>query len=422
TSAALQAAGTDGEAAAALLAFVAAFHDGHLTKTSAPATTTTTEPPWPPSSGDAMTACASYGYQQSTPVQFSLPIETLAGFTLLNDGWTDAFRGGVIDVDDVTIGVVRVPRFRTSEYPALCLRVHAALKAAGGEPTRESVGRLMNHEFLVTLAKRLEQLKKAGAAVLVVDVGGNGGGNDLGDWAARLFTDRAVHSPVMLIASGPTAQPYFDVQLKALRAASTTTLSARSRQEVDAAITSFSRLQKDAAADACDLSWVWKEQRTWGQQGCTRLTNAGFASGPRDFVEKNTLDAAAASSVYWAAEADVVRGAWTGPSVVLVDGKTASAAELFTVLMKDELGALVLGTKTAGMGCGFVDVDGTVVLPRSRLAFRVPNCVRLRKGTATDDVAGVVPDVSLVPAAGESSRATAARVLKAVRDAVHVTH
>ena len=204
TLGALQAAHDDAEAATALQAFAAAFHDGHFTKTSPPsASTPPPEPPWPPSSGDAPTACASYGYQSSTPVQFSLPIETLADFTLLNDGWSDAFRAAVLEVEGRRIGVVRIPRFRTTEYPALCEHVHRALKSAGTTPTKELVLAAINHEFLATLQKRLLQVKAAGAVALIVDVGGNGGGNDLGDWAARLFTSKPVRSPSMWLASGP---------------------------------------------------------------------------------------------------------------------------------------------------------------------------------------------------------------------------
>lgn len=422
TLAALQAAHDEAEATAALNAFVAAFHDGHFTKTSPPggATTPSVEPPWPPSTGEAPTACASYGYQQSTPVQFSLPIETLADFTLLNDGWSDAFRAGVIEVEGRRIGVVRIPRFRTTEYPALCEHVHRALKAAGKTPTKELVSSGINHEFLVTLQKRLQQVKAAGAVALVVDVGGNGGGNDLGDWAARLFTSKPVHSPSMWLASGPTSQRYFEVQLKDLKAASSVTppLAAASKAMVDEAITSFTQLQADAMAAKCDLSWVWRERRPWGKQGCTRLTSAGFASGPRDFVEKDALDTRAASAVYWAAEADFVRGTWDGPTFLLVDAKTGSAAELFSVLMQDQGIARVVGNKTAGMGCGFVDVDGTLVLSRVHLAFRVPNCVRLRAKDGTDDVAGVMPDVLVAPKPGESSRGLAARALHEVRAAL----
>jgi hypothetical protein len=422
TLAALQAAHDEAEATAALNAFVAAFHDGHFTKTSPPggATTASVEPPWPPSTGEAPTACASYGYQQSTPVHFSLPIETLADFTLLNDGWSDAFRAGVIEVEGRRIGVVRIPRFRMTDYPALCERVHRALKATGKTPTKELVSSGINHEFLVTLQQRLQQVKAAGRRGRCLHRCLRRRRPAPPRWAARLFTSKPVHSPSMWLASGPTSQKYFEVQLRDLKEASSVTpsLPASSKAIVDEAITSFTKLQADALVAKCDLSWVWRERRPWGKQGCTRLTRAGFASGPRDFVEKDTLDGRAASAVYWAAEADFVRGTWDGPTFLLVDAKTGSAAELFSVLMQDQGIARVVGNKTAGMGCGFVDVDGTLVLSRVHLAFRVPNCVRLRAKDGTDDVAGVMPDVLVAPKPGESSRGLAARALHEVRAAL----
>ena len=47
---------------------------------------------------------------------------------------------------------------------------------------------------------------------MIVDVGGNSGGNDSGDWTVRMFTSGEVHSARLLIVTS-LANLYFDEQL-----------------------------------------------------------------------------------------------------------------------------------------------------------------------------------------------------------------
>jgi C-terminal processing protease CtpA/Prc len=161
------------------------------------------------------------------------------------------------------------------------------------------------------------------------------------------------------------------------------------------------------------MSWVWRERRPWGTSACTQLLDGGFASGHLDYSEPGALDPAAAPALYWAAVADATRGAWTRPAYVLTDAYTGSAAEAFTALMHDRGVAKTIGTRTRGLGCGFVDFDAPFVLPSARLAFRIPNCARLR-GDGTDEVAGIAPDLPMNAAPGESSRALALRALQTI--------
>jgi len=54
-----------------------------------------------------------------------------------------------------------------------------------------------------------------------------------------------------------------------------------------------------------------------------------------------------------------------------------------------------------------------LVLPHSQLRFRIPDCVRLR-ADGSDEVAGVKPDLPVLPSEGESERARAARALAVI--------
>ncbi|HYD38014.1 MAG TPA: S41 family peptidase [Allosphingosinicella sp.] len=87
-------------------------------------------------------------------------------------------------------------------------------------------------------------------------------------------------------------------------------------------------------------------------------------------------------------------GDWPGPLLVLIDGGTASASEDFVAWMKDNEAARLIGARTYGAGCGYVD-GGTRtrlrVLPRD---VRMPNCARFLRDGA-NEIEGIAPDVAL---------------------------
>lgn len=87
-------------------------------------------------------------------------------------------------------------------------------------------------------------------------------------------------------------------------------------------------------------------------------------------------------------------GDWPGPLLVLIDGGTASASEDFVAWMKDNGAARLLGARTYGAGCGYVN-GGTRtrlrVLPRD---VRMPNCARFLRDGA-NEIEGIAPDVAL---------------------------
>jgi len=160
------------------------------------------------------------------------------------------------------------------------------------------------------------------------------------------------------------------------------------------------------------MSWVWREQRRFDPTKCSGLIDAGFASGALDYLAPGTAPDAAAA-LYWPSAADPMRGAWDGPVYLLTDAGTASAAEMFAALMRDSGIAKTVGTRTLGLGCGWMVETPPLTLPHSHLSIRIPNCVRLR-ADGTDEVAGIAPDLPVLPAASESTRARAARVLDAL--------
>jgi hypothetical protein len=417
TRRALERARDSVEASAAITTFLAGFHDGHLAPTVVPKTPRleSAEPPVVDSAADARTGCAAFGYAPVIRVAFSLPFESLPGFRLVSDGLTDAFRSGVINQDGRRIGIMRIPRFRPAEYPQICESAWASLTAQSVKPTRSALLAIIDVEWLRTLSARLGELCDLKVAALLVDVGGNGGGNDLGDWAVRLFTREPVYSAPLLLSAGPVAIPYYDEQLADLNLAlnSDGDLPGATRSALEQAIADFNRWKETTTKEPCDMSWAWREQRPWGASPSTRLIASGFASGWIDYAGPGTIDPRAARALYWPSVADSFRGSWTGPTYVLTDTNTGSAAEMFVALMQDRGIAKIIGTRTHGLGGGFMDYDDPVVLPHSKLAFKIPNCARLR-ADGTDEVAGIAPDLQTLAQPGETARSIAARALRMV--------
>jgi Peptidase family S41 len=402
TRLALDAARSDTDAAAALVGFVAGFHDGHFATTMTPEPNGAgPEPPLRTPDKDASAACAASGYAPSTRVAFSLPFESLDGFTMQSDGISRAFRSGTIVVGERRYGLVRIPRFRSAEYPSLCLAQWPTLDAIDAAWLRE-------------LAARLASLRADHVDVILVDVGGNGGGNDLGEWAARLFTARDVHSAPLLMHIGPLGAKYMDEQLQGLNdALAAHAGDAKIEAALRPAIEAFERSKRASLQQSCDLSWVWRTQRSFDPAKCSGLVDAGFASGAVDYLAPDSLATDAASALYWPSIVDSMRGAWNGPVYLLTDSATASASEMFAALMRDSGIARTVGVRTLGLGCGSMVESAPFTLPHSQLSIRIPNCVRLR-ADGSDEVAGIAPDLPVSPAAGESARARAARVLMAV--------
>lgn len=119
------------------------------------------------------------------------------------------------------------------------------------------------------------------------------------------------------------------------------------------------------AAPDCDRSAIWR-----GERVCPVLGRAGE---PRQLVGT---------------------GAWTGPLVVLVDHRTASAAEDLVVWLRENGVAKIAGQRTAGAGCGYVDGGGRITLQAGPYDVMAPNCARFLSD-GTNEIEGIKPDLEL---------------------------
>lgn len=415
TKAALDRAADDGEARLAVRNFVSSIGDGHFSELPSveAATAPTKEPPARDlTHDDAIAGCAALGYADKSQAAFSLPFESLPDFVLQADGISSRFRAGLIAFEGRRIGVVRIKHFSQTQYPIGCIEAwaeHAKLDKAG-EEFREHV----IDGWFSSLASQLARFREDGVQVVIVDIGANSGGNDSGDWAARLFTDKPVRSARLLMTASHAAESYADEQLaeigKAMRPDAAGPLQDQAKRSLDF----FSSRKTLLGKRSCAMAWAWQSKRVFAPDGCSHLIDVGFASGPVNALTPGSYDDRhRAAKIYWPSIVEPWRGTWRGPVYVLTNATTYSAAELFTAVMKDNGIAKVVGAKTGGDGCGFMVEAAPVVLPHSRMRFRVPNCVRLR-ADGTDEVAGIAPDLPVLATEGEGPRARAVRVLATV--------
>jgi hypothetical protein len=104
-----------------------------------------------------------------------------------------------------------------------------------------------------------------------------------------------------------------------------------------------------------------------------------------------------ACSIY-AGEAEIEElrgsGVWTGPLAVLVDRRSASAAEEFVTWLKDNGRATIAGERTYGAGCGYVDGGNAIALRAVPLHIMVPNCSRYTR-EGVNEIEGITPTVAL---------------------------
>lgn len=87
-------------------------------------------------------------------------------------------------------------------------------------------------------------------------------------------------------------------------------------------------------------------------------------------------------------------GAWTGPLRVLIDGDSASAAEEFAGWLRDNDVAPLVGGRSFGAGCGYVNGGGTVSLQAAPVVVRMPNCARF-SAAGRNEIEGWTPDIVL---------------------------
>ncbi len=369
--------------------FLQAFGDGHLYVT------------WP---GDedkgeprvVASLCGAIGYEEAD--RPAAPPYELAGFERLKvwgagDGGDAAFPAWIATrPDGRRLGLLRIGSFWEWGYADYC---RAAVEAIGapkdGECDRDCADAIeaeATRRIVGDFRRGLERLKAARIDALIVDVSGNDGGSPLTEPLARMLTTKALRSGAAGFVRGPAWARWAEDAVEAIdrdiphARGATLRLLAQARDRA-AQI-------KAEAEDVCDRAGVWD-----GQAPDCDVVAKGFLfdAGLLPYAPPGTLDGFESRfTLFNPSWYPYEEGVWTGPLAVLVDERTASAAETFAALLRDNGAAVLVGEPTYGAGCGWELGQSWTTLPATGAKLYVPDCVAFTADGA-NAVGGLEPDV-----------------------------
>lgn len=300
------------------------------------------------------------------------------------------FPAGIVEVEGQTVGVVRIALFSPQAHPAACATALAELRPTGEPCDDACMDRLWSlaaDRVTADFSDRLRALEAAGAATLLVDIAGNGGGAEWVEAVARTVTPVRLRSARVGFVRHPHwVEALADGERRMREAAVGQPAEDRARLEQYAAAYAAARAQAEHPCDPAPLF----EGRT---PDCEWLGGGEiYSTGPAPALDPELIGKPWAAEVFTPLAFAFEPGVWSGPLVVLVDGATASASEEFAAMLQDNDAAVILGAPTRGAGCGHTRGGIDVVLQHSGATLRLPDCARFRTD-GSNEVSGIDPDV-----------------------------
>lgn len=189
-------AGSDADARAAFDRLTQRLGDGHVHFDWPVAATPAGE------RSGAADPCQSFNASQAaSPLMVNAP-----GYKPLDTPQSAIFPAGTLTIDGHTVGVIAIGLIGAGARPELCRQAVAALHLAPGSPCddgcKDRIDRSVNARYTEAFAAQIVAVKAAGATALLVDIAGNGGGNEWADAAARMQTAKRLVSERMAFVRG----------------------------------------------------------------------------------------------------------------------------------------------------------------------------------------------------------------------------
>src|SRR5580704_5548318 len=375
---------------------------------------------WPRSGGHGMPAasapqeqCTALGYD---PRMRAVPLAANSfGYQALSTPQSGEFPAGVISLGSRRIGVLQIGVFTPQGFPALCQAALRELAIAADKPCDDAcsdrIEAWASGQLTHDLTAQLRAIKDAGAAVLVVDVAGNGGGSEWAEAVARMVTPIRLRSEELEFVRGEHwAKSFADDEASLRRFAEQASgpdrvLLLKIADEVEG--------RRKVALTPCDSAPLWQG----AHPTCSWLGQGFYGSGFLASADPSQLRGKPwASLLFSPMEFPYEEGVWRGPLIVLVDRNTGSAASEFAAVLQDNHAATIMG-EPAGAGCGHTNGGTPTTLANSRATLEVPDCARLR-ADGSNEVMGIQPDVSVAFSAVDGARLRGARFMAKLSDAV----
>src|SRR6202162_732549 len=140
--------------------------------------------------GSLSEECTALGYEarmRADPLAANAP-----GYRPLSTTESDEFPSGLISLNGQSIGVVQIGVFSPHGFPELCQSLLRKLSSPADKPCdgacSDRIQDMASEQLTHDLTAQLHALKSAGAAALVVDIAGNGGGPEWAEAVARMVT------------------------------------------------------------------------------------------------------------------------------------------------------------------------------------------------------------------------------------------
>ncbi|MCC6919139.1 MAG: hypothetical protein IT548_08030 [Alphaproteobacteria bacterium] len=386
----LYAARSDGEAREVLRNFLNQLGDGHISL-DWPDERQVEEQVWGTAS-----ICKSLGYRDEERAP-GLPFDKAGGRAIATPD-SEIFPIHVLDLPGGRLGVLRIPSFHEWGYYRYCPQAVAIVGLPDDGECAEDcggqIGRKSAELLTEAVARQIEVLKGQGISALAVDITQNGGGSLWLDPVARMLTGVKLKAPQLALTRTPAWRAALQTNLNAVEADLANPILGLGYRTV---LTEAQAKLKQALAEAnisCDRMALWQGKTP----GCSLIPPTRlFATGVLDYAEPGAFTLLrSASALFYSALYSYDEGLWQGPLYVMLDEGSASAAEHFATLLKDNGAATLIGEPTFGAGCGWMaSGDMPVTLARTGGQLHVPDCVWYRKD-GTNEVAGVEPDI-LIP-------------------------
>jgi hypothetical protein len=229
----------------------------------------------------------------------------------------------------------------------------------------------------ITLTEQFEEALEALGArsiqTLLIDISGNGGGNNWVDEVATRISSAPAPCTRVAIIRHPHHERQIEDELHKLEADLRKAQDEAERSRLHAREKHLGQLLAEVRKP-CDRTPLWRGERLT----CSGLVEATDAAEVCTHEQSKTAPKVAL------------------PLLLLVDRRTASASEYLAVRLKDHARAVVIGEHTSGAGCGMTNGGVPISLPRAGLRVELPDCARLRYD-GRNEREGVEVDIALGP-------------------------
>lgn len=379
----IRTAPSEAMARAAIESFLRAFGDGHLRVEWTPPVQA------PQSTGTKL--CERLGFAPR-PTTAGIEFSTLSGFQMIESNASKYIPAGFGTLPTgKRFGIVRIGRFMETAFPGLCEDAAAELELTAeslcDDKCEDKLRYRASDLFTAALAAQVEQLKASNIDVLVVDITGNGGGNDVYQAMARILTAK----PLRTSASGFVRHPHW----AAIHKEALTDLES----EIPKATPAMTKRLKDGAESvrrnvaeaekSCDLSPLWENQKV----NCSIVAMRDKHS-PNYAKPGELSNTALGRTFFGVSQYSYREGVYRDRLVVLIDARTASSSEAFASMLRDNGAATIVGQPSLGAGCGYSNGGIPVTLKNSGARVRMPDCIRFR-ADGTNEINGIDPDVTV---------------------------